>query len=189
MSYEVTYVPSEEKMKSYEYQGCEPKKYAQMHREIVLGLISTCLKNPDPQTNPIEKLVSKISNAIEQLVFLAKLYEYGFAYREWKKEKEITYFRDEFDVETEEELEDEKTRTIKRLYIIASVVDTPNFFDDRDNFEELVREIEEVIEMFEEDVQGYYMHEIQEDLKEFKKSYDLDELANTNNFEEPINQE
>lgn len=189
MSYEVTYVPTEEKMKSYEYQGCEPKNYAKMYREIVLGLISTCLKNPDPQTNPIEKLVSKINNAIEQLVFLAKLYEYGFAYREWKKEKEITYFRDEFDVETEEELEDEKTRTIKRLYIIASVVDTPNYFDDRDNFEELVREIEEIIEEFEENVQGYYIHEIQEDLKEFKKSYDLDELVNTNNFEESINQE
>lgn len=189
MSYEVTYVPTEEKMKSYEYQGCEPKKYAQMHREIVLGLISTCLRAVDSQTNPIEKLVSKISNAIEQLVFLAKLQEYGFAYREWKREKEITYFQDEYDVETDEELEDEKTRTIKDLYIIASVVDTPDFFEDRDNFEELVREIEEIIEEFEENVQGYYIHEIQEDLKEFKKNYDLDEILSDNNSEETDNQE
>ena len=189
MSYEVTYVPTEEKMKSYEYQGCEPKKYAQMHREVMLGLISTCLRAVDPQTNPIEKLVSKISNTIEQLVFLTKLQEYGFAYREWEKEKEISYLQDEFDVETEEELEEVKTRTIKDLYIIASVVDTPDYFEDRDHFEELVREIEEIVEMFEEDVQGYYIHEIQEDLKEFKKNYDLDEILSDNNSEETDNQE
>lgn len=186
MSYEVTYVPTEEKMKDYQYQGCEPKRCSSIHREIVLELISNCLKIQDPQTN----ILTKISNAIEQLVFLAKLYEYGFAYREWEKEKEITYFRDEFDVETEEELEEVKTRAIKDLYIIASVVDTPNYFDDRDHFEELVREIEEVIEMFEEDVQGYYMYEIQEDLKEFRKDdYDFDDLLNNSNSEEPNNQE
>ena len=189
MSYEVTYVPSEEKMKSYEYQGCEPKNYTKMHREVMLGLISTCLRAVDPQTNPIEKLVSKIGNAIEQLVFLARFQEYSLAYREWVKEKEITYFRDEFDVETEEELEGVKTRAIKDLYIIASVVDTPDFFEDRDHFEELVREIEEIVEMFEEDVQGYYIHEIQEDLKEFKKNYDLDEILDDSNPNEADNQE
>ena len=96
---------------------------------------------------------------------------------------------DEFDVETEEELEEVKTRAIKDLYIIASVVDTPDFFEDRDHFEELVREIEEIVEMFEEDVQGYYMHEIQEDLKEFKKNYDLDEILSDNNSEETDSRE
>ena len=82
-----------------------------------------------------------------------------------------------------------KTRTIKDLYIIASVVDIPDYFEDRDHFEELVREIEEIVEMFEEDVQGYYIHEIQEDLKEFKKDYDLDEILSDNNSEEIDNQE
>ena len=61
--------------------------------------------------------------------------------------------------------------------------------EDRDHFEELVRELEEIIEDFEYNVRGYYTHEIQEDLKEFKKSYDLDDLLSNSNSEEPINQE
>ena len=173
MSYEVTYIPTEEKMKDYQYQGCEPKRCNSIHREIVLELISNCLKIQDPQTN----ILTKISNSIERLVFLARMYEYDYAYREWEKEKEITYFRDEFEVDTDEELEAEKTRAIKSLYIIATVVDTPNYFEDRDNFEELVRELEEIIEDFEYNVRGYYTHEIQEDLKEFKKEYSLEDIC------------
>ena len=178
MSYEVTYVPTEEKMKSYQYQGCDPKRYNSLHREVVLELISNCLKPQDPQIN----ILTKISNFIEQLVFLSKMYEYYYAYSEWEKEKEITYFRDEFEAETEGELEAEKTRVIKSLYIIATVVDTPNYFEARDKFEELVREIEDIIENFEDVAQGYYTHEIQEDLKEFKKEYDLDDIYKSSNM-------
>ena len=44
--------------------------------------------------------------------------------------------------------------------------------------------------MLEEDVQGYYIHEIQEDLEEFRKDdYDFDDLLSNSNSEEPINQE
>ena len=111
MSYEVTYVPTEEKMKRYQHLGCDPKRYNSLHREVVLELISNCLKIQDPQIN----VLTKISNSIEQLVFLSKMYEYYYAYSEWEKEKEITYFGDEFEAESDGELEAEKTRVIKSL--------------------------------------------------------------------------
>ena len=72
--------------------------------------------------------------------------------------------------------------TLKSLYILATVVETPDWFNHSEDFYFKEEEIENTIEGFIDSVRELTIHEIIEDLKENKAEeigdkYEMDEMT------------
>ena len=90
------------------------------------------------------------------------------AYEQWKNEKEVWWRGWQYSQPAQFTKKDNLEGTLKSLYILATVVETPDWFNHSEDFYFKEEEIENTIEGFIDSVRELTIHEIIEDLKENK---------------------
>ena len=177
MGYQITFTPSEEKMQSYKpwNEQCSES----LVQDLKYELLSYCMLKFD---EPVLKLrdtikirLNLISNYLEQE---AK----ANAYDRWSKDKDhhLWYCGWEFSKPCDLDKESIINDTLSKLSILTNLVETPNYFSDRENFYKKYEEIQEILDDFEDLMYTIAIHHIIEDLEEFKlKDDDDDEDENS----------
>ena len=165
MSYQVTFAPTAEKME--QYKPYNEKRSESNVDNYKYELISFCMKNKDSSTyqtlKHIKFMLECMYRAIEQD-------EKENAYFRWKEDEkhQLWYcgweFAHDASIDKEELIDD----TVEKLFILADLVETPNYFEAHDNFFTKYRDIVEDIDGFIESISEIAIHSIINELDEFK---------------------
>ena len=175
MGFQITFVPSEEKMTTYKPWNENMVNYKEAIKNTKRELISYCLKNHD--NDDTRKIATTIGFNLRMLISSIELDEKFSAYKRWKEDAdhELWYcgwqFSHECDVDKEGVLE----QTIDELTILADVVKTPDYFEDIDKFTKKREEIIEQLDDFEYTMRDLVVYGIIDELREFEKKYDDEE--------------
>lgn len=172
MGYQITFVPSEEKMETYKPWRGNTVNYEEMIRNSKREIISYCLKdNSDKDTR---KIAQTIGFNLRMLASSVEQNEKQTAYDRWKNDDkhELWYCGWEFSHPCEYDKDDIIENTIDRLTILADVVKTADYFDDGEKFSQKWTEVSEEVDGFTEMMSDYYIHQIIDDLADFEKKYD-----------------
>lgn len=161
MSYSVTFIPPEEKIKKYDIQT---SVWGMIRHET--ELITYCLKTPTVSTSSIicdldATLSSWFANISKQVK--------KEAYDDWKQDGEFTYYGWEYAREADDTKEELLDRTIEDLTILTAVVQTPDYFDEQEKFYEKWNAIKEKLSFFKEEAITICRHELMEEFKEYKE--------------------
>lgn len=168
MGYQITFLPTEEKMQEYKPYNelskveLEPTKYE---------IMSYCMKKHD------DSVFSKVKYLKNTLTFLAnqvEQYEKQNAYYRWKSDENhwLWYCGWEFARECSFDKDDMIERHVKDLLVLSDIVETPDYFENSEKFYRKLEEVDENIDGFVEIMSDYYIHEIIKDLDEFKLNDD-----------------
>lgn len=168
MGYQITFLPTEEKMQGYKPYNelskveLEPTKYE---------IMSYCMKKHN------ESVFSKVKYLKNTLTFLAnqvEQYEKQNAYYRWKSDENhwLWYCGWEFARECQFDKDDVIERHVKDLLVLSDIVETPDYFENSENFYKKLEEVDENIDGFVEIMSDYYIHEIIKDLDDFKLNDD-----------------
>lgn len=187
MGYEIHFTPSAEKMETYKPWGYDKPNYQPEEKHIEetrLELLTYCLKKHDDSTS--YQVQKQIEFYLRLLAGQIEINEKEFAYKRWSEDEdhELWYCGWEFARNSLCDLDTVIQGTVENLLIISYVIETPNYFSDRDNFWEKHRAISDYIADFKSIVEEYYIHQIIEDLREFEKKYDDEESDYEGKMEE-----
>lgn len=170
MSYECSFKPTEEaiaKIKPWNYGKDNYSKDNSAIDDCKLEILVYCMDNHD---------VNDISNILKNLRYKMRYMEISCyedykrsIYEEWLKNGEITfcgwkYSHDEPDLEREEVY----TMYLESLGLLASVVKTPDYFNDGEKFFTKKRHIKDVMEGFLESMYEIFAFQIMDMFKEFR---------------------
>ena len=160
-------------MKEYKpWNGERPKE--SLVNSFKYELISYCMKHHDESVSNIIKQLGFylrcLANAVEEE-------EKHNAYFRWKEDKdhELWYCGWEFSHEARHDKDEIMQDTVERLFIFADLVETPSYFDQHENFLTKLHDVEEDIDGFVEFMQEITIHDIINDLDEFKKTDEEEE--------------
>lgn len=166
MGYQITFVPTEEKMKSYKPWNEERPKDSTVNT-IKYELISFCMKKHD---DSVSNIVKQLGFYLRYLTSAIETEEKTNAYFRWKDDEnhELWYCGWEFSHESRFDKDTVIQDTLEKLLILADIVETPSYFDQHENFYTKLHDVEEDIEGFIELMQEIAIHNIINDMEEFK---------------------
>ena len=172
MGYQITFLPTEEKMNTYKPWNDRAVNYEEVIKNTKRELISYCLK--DHTDEDTRKIATNIGFQLRMLISSIELNEKFIAYKRWKEddEHELWYCGWQFSHPCEFDKDSILERTIDELTILADVVKTPDYFEDIEKFDRKRTEIIEQLDDFAETMSDAAIYDIIEDLKEFEKKYD-----------------
>lgn len=172
MGFQITFVPSEEKMTVYKPWNENTVNYGEAIKNSKREIISYCLKNHD--NDDTRKIATNIGFNLRMLISSIELDEKYSAYKRWKEDAdhELWYCGWQFSHECEIDKEGILEQTIDELTILADVVKTPDYFEDIDKFTRKREEIIEQLDDFEYTMRDLVVYGIIDDLREFEKKYD-----------------
>lgn len=160
MGYDIGFAPTEEMMGKYKI----PVFGVNRVPELKLSLIAYCLTKQEIGRKFYETLTTNLS----YLQSLIETETKTNAYDQWVSEKEVWWRGYQYAQPAPFTKEDNMESTIKSLYILATVVETPDWFDHSEDFYFKEDEINSVLEGFIDSVRELTIHEIIEDLEENK---------------------
>ena len=186
MGYQITFLPTEEKMNTYKPWNDRAVNYEEAIKNTKRELISYCLK--DHADEDTRKIATNIGFQLRMLTSSIELNEKFVAYKRWKEddEHELWYCGWQFSHPCEFDKDSILERTIDELTILADVVKTPDYFEDIEKFDRKRTEIIEQLDDFAETMSDAAIYDIIEDLKEFEEKDDEEESAESVN---PISKE
>lgn len=178
MGYEIHFKPSAEKMETYKPWGYDKPNYESEEKRVEstrLELLSYCLK--DHKESGTYQIQKQIEFYLKLLSGQIEANEKEFAYKRWLEddEHELWYCGWEFSHEEGHDIDIITQETLEHLVLLSYVVETPNFFSDRENFWEKYRVIRDYLEDYISAVETHYIHQIINDLDEFKVGDDYAE--------------
>lgn len=178
MGFQITFVPSEEKMTVYKPWNENTVNYVEAIKNSKREIISYCLKNHD--NDDTRKIATNIGFNLRMLISSIELDEKYSAYKRWKEDAdhELWYCGWQFSHECEIDKEGILEQTIDELTILADVVKTPDYFEDIDKFTRKREEIIEQLDDFEYTMRDLVVYGIIDDLREFEKKYDDEDEEN-----------
>ena len=167
MSYQITFIPSEEKMETYKPYNNRPiDSLDSSVNYFKYELLHYCMTTEETSSNIIKHIVYLLKcliTAIEQE-------EKTNLYFRWKNNEkhEVWFCGWEFSRECTHDIDEILENCTENLMILASMVKTPNYFTEHDNFNIKYNDIKEDVEGFIELVQECVIHKFINDLKEFE---------------------
>lgn len=172
MGYQITFLPTEEKMNTYKPWNDRAVNYEEAIKNTKRELISYCLK--DHADEDTRKIATNIGFQLRMLISSIELNEKFVAYKRWKEddEHELWYCGWQFSHPCEFDKDSILERTIDELTILADVVKTPDYFEDIEKFDRKRTEIIEQLDDFAETMSDAAIYDIIEDLREFEEKYD-----------------
>ena len=186
MGYEVHFkgMPAEmmEKYNKKHFSYMDP-----INNEYKLALKVYVLKEAEKETN----ILSDVKNGVFNIkLFLAGLHaeikqqEEQFAYDRWKEDNMLWYCGWEFSKDYSSHNEQDVYKyVIEKLTLLKFCTETGDYFADNNNFFEKSKEIDEVLEYFEDVMRELKIFEIMNELKEYRipdnEEDDEDEEYNT----------
>ena len=165
MSYQVTFAPTAEKMEQYKpYNEKRSESNVDVYK---YELISFCMKNKDSSTYQV---IKHIKLMLECMYKAVEQDEKESAYFNWKENKDhqLWYCGWAFSRDTSLNKEDVINNTVERLFILANIVETPSYFEANEDFHTKYQDISENIDGFIECISDIVIHNIINDLDEFK---------------------
>lgn len=175
MGYQVTFVPTEEAMSKY-----KPWKEEKHNPEdslvniIKFEIISYCMNTAEEMPS---KVVKQIAYLLRYLKGAVETEEKNDAYFRWKEDKDhqLWYCGWKFYHESHIDAESIMKDYIEKLFILTQLVKTPDYFSEHENFftkyNDLLRDIDEFVEL----IQDIVIHDIINELDEFKVKDEKDE--------------
>ena len=160
MGYDIGFAPTEEMMGKYNI----PLLGFNRIPELKLSLTAYCLTKQEIG----KKFYEILSINLSYLQSLIESETKVNAYEQWKNEKEVWWRGWQYSQPAQFTKKDNLEGTLKSLYILATVVETPDWINHSENFYFKEEEIENTIEGFIDSVRELTIHEIIEDLKENK---------------------
>ena len=157
MGYDIGFAPTEEMIGKYNVPSLGFTRIP----ELKLSLTAYCLTKQEIGKKFYETLSSNLSYLQSLIETETKM----DAYEQWKGEKEVWWRGYQYAQPAQFTKEDNFDGTLKSLYILATVVETPDWFDHSEDFYFKEDEIESVIEGFIDSVRELTIHEIIEDLE------------------------
>ena len=133
------------------------------------------MKNTDNAT--VSQKIKQLSYLLNCIYLSIEQDEKQYAYTRWKEDEkhELYYCGWEYSRPSDYEKEDIVEQYIDQLLVFADMVATPNFFENEENFYHKYKKVEELVDGFEELAQGILIHNIINDLEEFKVNDENDE--------------
>jgi hypothetical protein len=174
MGYQITFVPTAEKMESYKpYNDSRPESYLTTYK---YELMSYCMKKHNDSVFAITKYLKNTLSFIASAIEKEEQYD---AYERWKNDPdhELWYTGWEFSHESYFEKEEIINRNVKDLLILTDLVETPDYFKDIDNFYKKLEDVMEVIDGFVDIMQDIAIHGIIEDMREFELKDNEDDYS------------
>lgn len=176
MGYQITFTPTEEAMAKYKpRQEKRPDSNDSLVDIVKYEIISYCMNNKEETPSKIIKqigfLLRWLKNAIEEE-------EKSFAYFRWKDDEkhELWYCGWEYSRESRFNIDDTIRNYTEKLFIFANLVKTPDYFSEHENFFTKYNDLVEDIDGFCELIRDIVIHNIIDELDEFKvKSDDTNE--------------
>lgn len=180
MGYQITFLPTEEKMNTYKPWNDRVVNYEEAIKNTKRELISYCLK--DHEDEDTMKIATNIGFQLRMLISNIELNEKFIAYKRWSEddEHELWYCGWQFSHPCEIDKDSILENTIDELTILADVVKTPDYFDDIDKFDRKRIAIAEQLDDFAETMSDIAIYSIIEDLREFEEKYDEETPADKN---------
>jgi len=168
MGYEISFKPTEEAMAKLKPWG---DSYQSSTKKQRIELIAYCMRKSD---EPTIKIYDNINFYLRFLKESVRTDERAFAYKRWKEneEKEIWYCGWEFSRPSSVDIDEVIEFTTQELTILTAVVETPDYFENNDKFYEKYREVIKRIDDFIDTMEEVTIHEIIEELDEFKEKYE-----------------
>jgi len=172
MGYQVTFTPTEEAMEKYKpWQKEKPSHTDSLVTIMKYEIISYCMNNKEEMPS---KVIKQLGFHLRSLQSAIEAEEKANAYFRWKEDKDhqLWYCGWEFSRDSQFNKEDLMQDYIERLFILANLVETPNYFTDHENFFTKYKDITEDVDAFIELIQDITIHNIIDDLDEFKVKYE-----------------
>lgn len=174
MSYYAVFKPTKEQLD--ELYSCDEKTVQSEIREAERTLKKLCLKDTEGKdiSRSIEFYLRMIEKAIEADVnqIVKNTFndegEFWFCGWEYARESQIDYDR-------------VYNCYVENLSILAEIVKTPDYFDDREKFDEKVNAIQEELDGFEDLVYTEYRHKLCEKFKDCRVPDEPEEDTITDN--------
>lgn len=165
MGYQVTFAPTEEKMN--QYRPHNEKCSESMVDNYKYELISLCMKNKDSSTY---QTIKQIKYLLECIYKMVERDEKESAYFRWKEDEDhqLWYCGWEFAQDTSLNKEDVINNTTEKLFILANLVETPDYFEAQENFNTKYQDVSEDVNGFIECVSDIVIHDIINELDEFR---------------------
>lgn len=160
MGYQITLKPTEEKMQEYKPWNEEKSPdYTNLYKQT---LIHYCMKNDEE----FGKKYQSVLMNLRILLNVVKSQVKQEAYYQYKEDGSVWFCGRQYSIDQHIDEEEEIVRVLNNLLILANLVDTPNYFTNKDDFNKKFEEIEEEVIEFEETAREIAIHEIINDLKD-----------------------
>lgn len=142
------------------------------NNEYKIALKVYVLNKPEKETN----ILSDIKNSVFNIkLFLSglqaeiNLQEEQFSYDRWKEDNNLWYCGWEFSKDYSEHNEkDIYDYVVERLTLLKFCTETGDYFKEDNNFNEKLKEIDDVLEYFEDVMRELKIFKIMDDLKEYR---------------------
>lgn len=166
MSYQVTFAPTEEKMKEYNtYHVSDEEMQTIIDSEKRL-LIITCMKESIDDFSTIIVL----KNHIDQIYSLIENHTKSMTYQRWKNDTNHKVYFTGWHLANDSYISKDECikMLLDKLFLLACIVKTPDYFDDREKFYAKLSSIGESIDEFIDDTYTTVTKNIVNDLNEFQ---------------------
>ena len=174
MGYQVTFKPSAEKMEEYKpwTNKFGTNTYQSQTKKTRAELIAYCMKRHDDKT--FTKIYDDISFYLRMLKESERTDTRIDAYNRWNDDenKELWYCGWQFSRPCEFDIDDVVDNAIEDLVMFTDIIQTPDYFENSEKFYDKYNEIVQKVDGFIELINEITIHEIIEDLDEFKCKYD-----------------
>lgn len=174
MGYQVTYMPSKEKMEEYK----QPKDYCSWVNvtNIKNEILSHCMKDNDKTAYECS-LFLKIN--LGSFYDILVINEKKHLYDRWlnNEEGEVWFCGWELLHELPFDRDSLIENYIDKLFVLDNIVDTPSYFTDTDEFYKKLNDVKRILDEFESDAYDTIQREIMEDLREFEVNKKEDDEA------------
>ncbi len=181
MGYQITFLPSEEKMNEYKPWDVNKPHVSQI-ANTKRNILSYCMKSH----NNTYQIASEIEFNIKLLANQIKEEEKRNAYFRWKENEkgELWYCGWQFATDATIDEDDAIKNTVDQLFMFADIIETPNYFEETDHFFKKYQDIEESIDDFVEVIENIAIHDIINDLKEYEEKDVAENVTSNEDFEE-----
>ena len=169
MGYQVVFVPPEEKMKAYE--TFVKNDLSELLQSQIIELVHYCMKD---RTEYIHSMSRQIKNSLKSIKTIVFNSEKKSAYERWKEDEdhELWYSGWEYSKPPTFELNNIIDDTTETLLMYADVIKTADWYSEEEKFYQKWNAVKSEIDGFIEIITELAVHEIIDDLKEFKKKYE-----------------
>lgn len=148
------------------------------NNEYKIALKVYVLNKPEKETN----ILSDIKNGVFNIkLFLSglqaeiNLQEEQFSYDRWKEDNDLWYCGREFSSDcSNHDEKDIYDYVVERLTLLKFCTETGDYFKEDNNFNEKLKEIDDVLEYFEDVMRELKIFKIMDELKEYRIPDDYD---------------
>lgn len=175
MGYQITFAPSEEKMKEYKPWNENQGQHDSFLEDYKRELVHYCMKKHDKTTTI--QLSKDLAWKLRCLYGAVEQDEKLNAYYRWKNDEHhwLWYCGWEFSHDSYFEKDSFIEQKVNDLLVFTDLIETPNYFEDSENFYKKLSDVREEVEGTVEIFQEIMIHNIIEDLREFELKDDDEE--------------